>query len=277
MKKSEQFDRNDAALVSIYDDLPLWSAPFGLTLLETVRLRKSICALDIGFGTGFPLLEIAERLGESSSVYGIDPWEAAHQRTRLKIEKREIRNVRLFLGVAEEMPFGDSMFDLMFSNNGLNNVQDLTRALSESFRVGKPGAQMVATWNLPGTMGEFYELYEGILRRSGRADCVEKLKAHIHEKRKPVDFMTRSVKEAGFEIENVQERAFEMRFADSRALLDCFLIRLAFLETWKEVVPADSRNEVFSQVEMELDGIADRTGEIRLTIPYAWIDATRKP
>jgi arsenite methyltransferase len=44
----------------IYDELPLWSAPFGLTLLDTIRMKKGIRVLDIGSGAGFPMLEIAE-------------------------------------------------------------------------------------------------------------------------------------------------------------------------------------------------------------------------
>ena len=42
--------------------------------------------LDVGFGTGFPLLELAQRLGKSATIYGIDPWEAAHERTHLKMD-----------------------------------------------------------------------------------------------------------------------------------------------------------------------------------------------
>ena len=70
----------DAALLSAQDDFPLWSAPFGLMLLNHIRLKPKIEALDIGFGSGFPLLELAQRLGNSSTVYGIDPDKAAHER-----------------------------------------------------------------------------------------------------------------------------------------------------------------------------------------------------
>jgi SAM-dependent methyltransferase len=63
--------------VQFFDELPLWSAPFGVRLFEQIHLRKNITAVDIGSGAGFPLTELAIRLGKSCTVYGIDPWEAA--------------------------------------------------------------------------------------------------------------------------------------------------------------------------------------------------------
>ncbi len=36
-----------------YDELPLWSASFGLFLLEHVPFRPSMRILDVGAGTGF--------------------------------------------------------------------------------------------------------------------------------------------------------------------------------------------------------------------------------
>jgi len=65
------FDSDDFDLVSVIDELPLWSAPFGLKLLDTIKLKSGINVLDIGSGLGFPLLEIAQRLGTTSTVYGI--------------------------------------------------------------------------------------------------------------------------------------------------------------------------------------------------------------
>ena len=80
-------------LISIIDELPLWSAPFGQRLLETIRLQPNLKVLDVGCGLGFPLIEIAERLGPSSQIYGIDPWAAAAERVRLKLATHGIDNV----------------------------------------------------------------------------------------------------------------------------------------------------------------------------------------
>jgi hypothetical protein len=54
----------------IYDELPFWSAPFGMTLLDTVKYKSCMQVADIGSGGGFPMLELAERLGPGSLVTG---------------------------------------------------------------------------------------------------------------------------------------------------------------------------------------------------------------
>ena len=82
------------AVIAAYDELPLWSAMFGLLLLEEIPLTNVRAALDVGCGTGFPLIELAERLGPSVDVHGVDVWSGALARAREKIAARGTPNVR---------------------------------------------------------------------------------------------------------------------------------------------------------------------------------------
>jgi ubiquinone/menaquinone biosynthesis C-methylase UbiE len=116
-------DTKDPNLVSVIDELPLWSAPFGLRLLDIIELKKNINVLDLGCGLGFPLIELSQRLGQTSQVYGIDPWTEALDRVRYKLQVYNIKNVKLVNGFAENMPFDTDYFDLIASNNGINNVR----------------------------------------------------------------------------------------------------------------------------------------------------------
>ena len=72
-------------LPKMYDELPIWAAPFGLKLLEFIEYKPNITSIDLGFGTGFPLIEIAMRLGNNSTVYGIDLWKEAFDIVNEKI------------------------------------------------------------------------------------------------------------------------------------------------------------------------------------------------
>ena len=106
------FSTDDFDLVSIIDELPLWSAPFGLDLLDTVKLKPNTVALDVGCGLGFPMIELALKLGTTGKVFGIDPWKRAIERINLKIKVLNIKNAKVIEGVAEKLPFEDKYFDL---------------------------------------------------------------------------------------------------------------------------------------------------------------------
>jgi len=269
------FDARSIDHVSALDELAFWSAPFGIVLLDTIKMKKNIRALDIGFGTGFPLMELAERLGASSEIYGIDIWENAVDRARQKIQARRLRNVTTVVQPAEILPFEDRFFDLIVSNNGLNNVEDPEKVFSEVFRTSKMGAQLVFTVNLPETMIEFYQIYEAVLRDSGLNEEVLKMKQHIHEKRKPLEETRSLVRNAGFKIEREILDDFAYHFADGTDMFGYHVIREFFLPAWTELLPQDRVQIIFSEIESRLNRLASKNGEVRLSVPFVCMDCSK--
>ncbi|HVX61548.1 MAG TPA: methyltransferase domain-containing protein, partial [Pirellulales bacterium] len=73
----DDIDYNTPEFGDLYDELPLWSARFGLMLLEHVNLRRGMTILDVGAGTGFMTIELAQRCGAETQVVAVDPWAAA--------------------------------------------------------------------------------------------------------------------------------------------------------------------------------------------------------
>ena len=263
---------DDPAVVSAFDELPLWSAPFGLRLLETVHLAPNLTVLDVGFGTGFPLLELARRLDAKSRLYGVDPWAAGTDRARDKLRTYGLTNVLLLRAVAEKVPLATGSVDLVLSNNGLNNVQDVVQALAECRRVSRPGAQLVLTQNLPETMRTFYDVYEEVLRECRLENSVEELRRHIHAKRRPLEEVRALVTAAGFDIATISEDSFSLRFLDGTALLSHFFVRLGFLDSWKAVPPTREADRVMTLLERRLNELARESGELRLDVPFACLD-----
>ena len=267
-------DPADPRVVEAYDDLPLWSAPFGLALLETVRLAPGLRALDVGCGSGFPLLELAERLGPSGRAVGIDPWHPGLSRTARKAALRGVANAWALEAVAEALPFPNGAFDLLVSNNGLNNVADPRRVLRECARVLRPGGQLVCTFNLPETMTELYRALADALRAHGLPEAVDRMRAHIASKRQPVEAWSDLLSGEGLRVDRVLRGQFTMRYADAAALFGQWFLRLAFVPAWLEVVEPPRREGVFADVRARLDAVAGGRG-ISLTVPYACLDCTR--
>ncbi len=261
--------------VRVFDELPLWSAPFGLRLFEQIRLKKNIVALDIGFGAGFPLTELSMRLGKSCTVYGIDPWEAAIIRTEEKLKHYGISNVKIIHGVAEQIPLEDRSVDLIVSNNGINNVSDLKRVLSECSRVMRMNGQFVLSVNLDTTMVEFYSVMEHVLMDLDMKKEIKNIREHIYSKRRPLSELTSLLKQHGFTVRSMVEDQFDYQFTDGTTLLQHFFIRLAFLPSWKNIVPADRQDEVFGKIEATLNEQAARTGQCKLSVPFVIINCEK--
>lgn len=276
MKKYLENKFNFQAYAAVADECSLWSAPFGLKLLNFIDYRKNITALDIGFGTGFPLTELALRLGDGSLVYGIDPWNGAAARAAEKIEYFGINNIRMISGHAESIPLDDSSVDLITSNNGLNNVADMDKVLSECSRIMKPGGQFVQTMNLDKTMFEFYAELEKALGERNLPGQIDMMHRHIYEKRRPENELIRMINKHGFIIKDLEHDQFNYYFSDGTAMLNHYFIRLAFMDSWKKLIPAEHLEEIFDVIETRLNHQAETLGRIKLSVPFLLINAYKK-
>jgi len=259
----------------VYDELPLWSAPFGLVMLDILIYEPGINILDIGSGSGFPMLEIAERAGNSCRVYGVDPSEDALFMINRKIKLKGIGNAKIVKAYAEKLPFKDSFFHRIVSNNGLNNVRDLKKSLDECFRVSQRGAQMVLTMNLPGTLGEFYDVFEEVLSEYGLDDEIRKMKDHIFEKRKSVEYLKSMIEQSGFSIRRIKTDGFKIKYLDGISFFNHYFIRNAFLNPWKAIVPEQMHTKVFKAIEMRLNTIAKDCNKLIMSVPFACLDCLK--
>ena len=271
----QTYDRSDPAIISAIDEMPLWSAYFGEVLLDTVVFREKAKILDIGCGGGFPLLELAQRFGAGSEVIGIDPWKASTNRLKAKAKTMGVNNIRIINGVAEELPIENNYFDLIVSNNGLNNCSDQIKVLSECYRTLKPGGQLVFTVNLPGSMKEFYSIFRTTLKEQGLSDSIVKMEQHIKEKRKSLKENIDQVRKNRFTVKEIIQKSFYMRYLNGTAFLNHHFVKIAFLESWIKIVPPGKRSKVFSLLEEKLNNFSKTKGELRLTIPFVCFDCRK--
>jgi len=108
---------------------------------ETMRrlaLKPGEHVLDIGSGPGFLCQEMAEAVGPSGRVHGIDISPDM-------ITRASSRNSYVWLSFAEcdatALPESDQVYDVVVSTQVAEYVPDISRFCSEAFRVLKPGGR----------------------------------------------------------------------------------------------------------------------------------------
>jgi arsenite methyltransferase len=269
---NRNYDWSQPEIVAGRDELPLWSAPFGMMLLKYIPFKVGMCVLDLGCGPGFPLVELAQRLGTGCLVIGLDPWREAMLRAAYKLHLWDVTNAMAVLGDGTTIPAGKRTFDLIVSNLGVNNFDNVPGTLDECRRVIKTGGSLALTTNLSGHMQEFYDIYAAALRETGHADLLERLQVHI-DHRGTVESLSGKLVKAGFRIQRVERETFNMRFLNGSALLRHSFIIVGFLNNWRALLPEEIIPEVFARLEANLNTLARERGELSLTIPACYIEA----
>lgn len=271
---SYKFEDN-ANFIETFDELPLWSASFGLLLLKHLELKPNLTVLDIGSGAGFPLMELAGRLGKSCKLYGIEPWENANERAKKKIQNYGLSNVEIIQSSAEKVPFEDNKIDLIVSNLGINNFENPKVVFQECKRVLKKGGKLALTTNLNGHWQEFYTIFEETLAELGKMEMVEALKLH-QAHRGTVESILRLFTENGLKVCRYYEESFEMKFLDGTAFLNHYFVKLGWLASWKALLPENEWVSIFSLLEQNLNSHCEKTQTLTLTVPMAYIEGERE-
>ncbi len=270
----KNYPLDDAGTVAACDEISIWSSHFGKLLLDQIPMRKGMRVLDIGTGPGFPLIELAMRLGPTSKVSGIDPWQAAVDKVQWKIAFHGLNNADMICADAVEMPFPDKEFDLVTCNLGINNFDQPKKVVKECYRVMKRNGRLCLTTNADGHFREFYSLYESVLKELGMEDVLPKLKAQ--ELRRGNDESIRELLEdARFSVVKIVRDRFTWRFADGTSLLNHFLVVIGFLEGWRSVLPKEKEEMVFKIIEKKLNEQADWDGELKMTVLALYMEAVK--
>jgi arsenite methyltransferase len=257
-------------LAEIYDETSFWSARFGALLFDHLEIRRGIRGLDVGCGTGFPLIELAHVHGTSSQFTGIDIWADALARARPKLELHGLTNVEIIEADVASMPLPTAHFDLVVSNIGLNNFPDPRVALGECRRVAKSGARLVLTTNVQGHFRALYALLDEILGESGLQAARDAL--HREEQhRLSARAIANLLEDSGFKVSRTFEQNFRIRFADGSTMLRHSLVKW-FLDGWRQAVGAGDERNIFNTLEQRLNDAAGHDGCVEMTVPMLYIE-----
>ena len=113
------------------------------------RLREILDAkagerlLEVGPGTGYYTLDMAEWVGDGGGVEIFDIQQEMLDHTMRRASERGLANVTPTLGDAQALPYEDDSFDAAILTTVLGEIPDQDAALRELARVLKPGGRLV--------------------------------------------------------------------------------------------------------------------------------------
>ncbi len=134
-------------IAPVYDRLNDWLSLGQHRIWKEMTVKWSgakpgdIC-LDLCCGSGDLAFQLAQRVGKTGQVYGVDFSSAqlaiAKQRS---LDKYPTPPITWIEGDVLQLPFDDNRFDAATMGYGLRNVTDIPRSIKEIHRVLKPGAK----------------------------------------------------------------------------------------------------------------------------------------
>lgn len=269
------YEWNDSkAFTDAFDEAPLWSAAFGLFLLKHLKLQGSKQVLDIGCGTGFPLFELAGRLGTDAQLTGIDPWHNAIKRAERKLQEYKYQHVTLVEADAAQLPLADAETDLIVSNLGINNFSNANAVYQECYRVLKPGGRLALTTNIYGHWNLFYEIFEQVLQTHNLPKEKEVLQQQQLHRGTAAEHI-KTLEHHGFRIIKTAGDNLEMEFANGTAFFHHHFIQPGWLGSWLNLIDTSMRERVFNTLETALNQYAAEHGSLVLQVPMLYLEAVK--
>jgi ubiquinone/menaquinone biosynthesis C-methylase UbiE len=120
-----------------------FGTPIAMRMMELAQSEPSDCILDVGTGTGLVALRVVPLL-DGGRVIGIDHSPGMLEQACAKAHRLGLREVVAFRQMdAEQLEFPNQSFDVVLSLYALFHFPDPLRAVSEMYRVLRPGGRVV--------------------------------------------------------------------------------------------------------------------------------------
>jgi SAM-dependent methyltransferase len=140
-------DRAGATWTAFQERLDALFEPLTALVLGAAAPKSGERAIDIGCGCGATVLALAERLGPTGEVLGLDVSEPMATRARERIAAAGLTNARIVLSDAAAYDFPSGRADLLFSRFGIMFFVDPAAAFANLRRAMRQGGRLLcAAW-----------------------------------------------------------------------------------------------------------------------------------
>ncbi len=232
-----------------------WSTPFAEVLLGQLDLRPGLTILDIASGHGIPAFYLAEQVGETGTVIGIDASRSQVASARA-IQRGELPWLRFDCQDMRAIPASLPTFQRITGNLSVMflrpNRFEAMRGVIDHLA---PGGQVVLTFPSLGTFDSIWRRIDQEMGRHGLVIERERLAAHVAERPSAAEacgWLER------LELERIAvvEQPLEVVSGSGQRFLQHPLLRGGFLDDAYECFE-DQRlaEEVMTRVSLDLESM----------------------
>lgn len=101
--------------------------------------------VDLGSGRGNDVIRLAELVGETGFVYGIDISEGMIAKAKANLQKFDVKNADILYSDLEKLPLPDNSVDVVISNCTINHATNKQSVWNEVARVLNTGGRFVVS------------------------------------------------------------------------------------------------------------------------------------
>lgn len=230
-----------------------WSTPFAESLLEHLDIFQGASVLDVACGEGIPAFYLANQVGHTGRVLGVDVLEAQLIRARA-IQGPYFPWLDFRQGDVRCLPPELGTFDRITGNLSFMFFRpDRPKALAQLRRFLKPGGQMVLTFPSLGTFDSLWEIIHERMVQQGLDHERRRFSEYINE-RPSAEEASRSLQAGGLTRVNVKEYPLEVPSGSGPEFLSHPLLRGGFLDDVYECFTDPDRAETFmDMISQEVD------------------------
>lgn len=166
-------------------------------------------------------------------VVCLDATISMLQKGRDEAYKEDIDNISFVKGYAEELPFLDNSFDIVFSRLAFHHITDIERVFSEMVRVLKPNGKLVMI-DMEATQEQFRNMQ----------DRIETMRDPSHNKNLSKDEMKELYQKFGLTIQKCNNTEIEQN-----------------LNNWLDLTdtPENIKEDIYKLMQEDIDGL-QKTG-----------------
>ena len=111
------------------------------SLLNMMNPSSNQNLIDVACGTGDIAKLFVKHVNKLSRIACVDPNKGMIRKGKEKLSN--FKNINWIISPAEKIPLSDNLFDFYTISFGLRNTANIDKALSEAYRVLKPGGRFL--------------------------------------------------------------------------------------------------------------------------------------